>query len=380
MADDVIVEVSRHPDFLEKVLAASVAAMTVLDHEGRIIYANEAAQGILGLTPADVAERTFNDPEWRITAIDGGPFPDEELPFVRVQRTGQAVEGVRHAIVWPDGRRRCLAINAAPLVMEGRPPMVVAGVHDITEQVDAELHLQRSGAELERLAWVSAHHLMEPTRRLLSFAGRLRHHLNEDGNGEAMAELDWMEADAERLRRLIRDMQLHISAAKPRGEIGLREPAAVIAALQPELAAAHPGRVDARVLEIAPDLPPLRIDEPRLRDLLHALLDNALGHAGAGAPPHVRIEGRAVQGGVRCRIIDNGPGIPDEYHERVFEIFERLDGNGAGTGIGLSIARRIVESLGGTIGIEPTPEGGTTVYFELPDRMTRREKNAEPAH
>jgi light-regulated signal transduction histidine kinase (bacteriophytochrome) len=309
---------------------------------------------------------TFNDPEWRITAIDGGPFPDEELPFRRVRDTGEPVEDVRHAIVWPDGRRRYLTINAAPLRLSGQPGMVVAGIHDITDQIRAEEQLRRSSAELERLAWVSSHHLMEPTRRLLSFSSHLRRHLGEAASDGAISDIDYIERDALRLQRLVRDIQVHLSAGDPRGEILCRDPAALIDELRPELARAHPERYEPGALRVAPDLPAASIDEPRFRDLWWALLDNAFLYAGADGAPRVEVSGERRGSRVHYRVADNGPGIPAAYRSRLVPGFERLENSGPGTGIGLPLVRRIVESLGGGVGLEENPGGGLVVVFELP--------------
>jgi signal transduction histidine kinase len=119
-------------------------------------------------------------------------------------------------------------------------------------------------------------------------------------------------------------------------------------------------------------LPAAMLDRPRLTDLFTVLLDNALRH-GQSVDPNVasiiRISGEREDGMSRFRIADNGSGVPVEYLERVFEIFERLSvaNRDVGTGIGLSIARRIVESRHGKIWIENLPQGGAMVVFELPD-------------
>jgi PAS domain S-box-containing protein len=123
---------------LDRIMETSPAGITVVDTSGKIIFANTEAEKILNLIRDKIKQRNYNAPDWHITAFDGGPFPDEELPFRRVMSTGQAVFGVRHAIEWPDGQRRLLSINASPLTdREGLVTGIVAVIEDITERVKA---------------------------------------------------------------------------------------------------------------------------------------------------------------------------------------------------------------------------------------------------
>src|SRR5659263_37090 len=124
---------------LAKILETSLVGITVVDAEGQIFFANRKAEEILGLTKSEINSRVYNDPEWRITTFDGGHFPDEELPFQKVRDTGKAVEDVRHAIVWPDGRTVCLSINASPLTDAGGGfAGMVTSLEDVTEAVETE--------------------------------------------------------------------------------------------------------------------------------------------------------------------------------------------------------------------------------------------------
>lgn len=126
-------------DFMAQINATSVSAITALDENGAIVFANDEAERVLGITHSDVEGRMFDAPEWQITDVDGGPFPMDELPFIRVMKTGEPVYDVRHAIVWPDGRRRILSVNAAPLRQSfGTRARVVCSVTDITERVANE--------------------------------------------------------------------------------------------------------------------------------------------------------------------------------------------------------------------------------------------------
>jgi light-regulated signal transduction histidine kinase (bacteriophytochrome) len=232
--------------------------------------------------------------------------------------------------------------------------------------------LSRANADLTRFAEISAHHLMEPSRRLSSYSQHLRERMDAISDlrrdEEVRNSLDYIERDAARLRNLVRDVQLYLAASEPRGEVRREEAEAVVDALMlrltPRMAAQ--GTAIERTA-----LPPAVLDKPRLGDLFAVLLDNALTHGRPLEPAqslHIRVAGERGEGLSRYRVADNGPGIPAEYRERVFEIFERLATSGeGGSGIGLSIARRIVESRHGRIWIEQGERGGATVVFELPD-------------
>lgn len=230
----------------------------------------------------------------------------------------------------------------------------------------------RAHADLTRFADVSAHHLIAPVRRLSSYTQLLRNELT--AYPQALAEqgveqaLHYLERDAESLRVQLRDIQLYLASGQPRGTVREEDANAVIAALEQRLAQrlAEQGAG----IECGP-LPPAVLDKPRLNDLFAVLLDNALIHArpvDSAQPLRIRISGEQHDGFSRYRVADNGPGIRAEYRERVFDIFERLTAGGeSGSGIGLSIARRIVESRHGRIWIEQAEQGGTAVVFELPN-------------
>ena len=262
------------------------------------------------------------------------------------------------------------------LAVAGSPELrhLISAFNRMAAATQAALEQQRqSNADLTRFAEVSAHHLMEPTRRLGSYAQRLRSRLaalpQACDDAEAGAALDVLERDAARLRGMVRDIQLYLAAGEARGAVQAESAdevlAAVVARLSPRL------RTLGAKIDCAP-LPPAVLDRPRLADLFAILLDNALtyGHpADPGVAPQIRVGGERDGKLSRYRICDNGPGVAGQYRERVFEIFERLAAPGGenGSGIGLSIARRIVESRHGRIWIAGDPQGGAVVTFELPD-------------
>ncbi|MHB0981198.1 MAG: LytS/YhcK type 5TM receptor domain-containing protein [Thermoleophilia bacterium] len=124
----------RDHNLLQTVIETGPVGIVVMDGDGTITLSNARAEHVLGLSSDEIAGRAYNAPEWRVTNLDGGPFPDDELPFRRVVRSGRPVSDVRHAIRVPDGRTVLLSINAAPLLDEaGVPAGVVTSIEDITE-------------------------------------------------------------------------------------------------------------------------------------------------------------------------------------------------------------------------------------------------------
>ena len=238
---------------------------------------------------------------------------------------------------------------------------------DITERKQTEDKLARAHAELQQFTHIAAHHLQEPARRLVSFAQRLRTHLPQEQLNEDIAtSLHFIEQGAARQSALIHDIQWYLASDQPRSAMGKVAVEDVIAKLlqQKESAMRKTGaRVDCNVLC------PAYIDLPRLKDIFSILLDNSLYYCHLKLTPHIQISSELKAGRVIYRFADNGIGIPAEYRERVFAVFERLQvhDNQDSTGIGLAIVRRIVESCGGSVSLQETPGGGTTVVFDLPE-------------
>ncbi len=163
------------------------------------------------------------------------------------------------------------------------------------------------------------------------------------------------------------------SKGKPFAAVDLNEVATgVVSDLETRLAETG-GRVESL------DLPTIASDAIQMRQLLQNLIGNALGFSRKDVAPVVRVSAEIIDGleanddhqsGGVCRIsvADNGIGFDEKYLDRIFAIFQRLQGRGEyeGTGIGLAICRRIVERHGGTITARSTPGAGSTFLITLP--------------
>ncbi len=228
--------------------------------------------------------------------------------------------------------------------------------------------LNLANSELQRFAEVSAHHLQEPARRLVSYARLLRDSLlsRDADKAETGLALQYIEEGAERLRHLLRDIQLYLAAAEPRGKVSAMSTEKVLAEVMEELAGAIK-QAEARFI-LSP-LPPVYLDRLRLQDIFKILITNALQYSRPGVPPRISISGEKRGQMVCLRLEDNGRGIPSPYHERVFGVFERLqhtDLEQKGTGIGLAIVRRIVQSYSGRVWLKNAAQEGAVVELLLP--------------
>ncbi len=266
-----------------------------------------------------------------------------------------------------DGEYRWLINTGVPRFIDDKTFLgYIGSCVDITERKQIEDKLARAHAELEQFTRIAAHHLQEPARRLVSFAQRLQAQMPTDPlNEDALASLHFIEQGAVRQSALVRDIQLYLAAGQPRSAMEKVAVAEVIANLlehKVSLMRETGAQVDYN------NLPSVCIDRPRLKDVFSILLDNALQYRHSERVLHVRISGELRSGRAVYRFADNGIGIPAEYRERVFGVFERLQVNDDqnSTGIGLAIVRRIIESCDGSVTLQETPDGGTTVLFDLP--------------
>jgi two-component system sensor histidine kinase KdpD len=118
---------------------------------------------------------------------------------------------------------------------------------------------------------------------------------------------------------------------------------------------------------VSETLPVVDADPVLLERAIANIVDNALRFAPPGAP--VRVEAGAIAGRVDLRVVDTGPGIPPSDREEVFRPFQRLGDtpNGTGVGLGLAVARGFVVAMGGDLTAEDTPGGGTTMVLSLPE-------------
>ena len=167
---------------IETILQTVPAAVTRVNPDGEIVYANDRAETHLGIEPSEVTDRTYNDPEWEITDTDGEPLPEDELPFAQIMRSGEPVSGIRHNILTKDSSYLTVEINGTPVFDDaGEIESVVFAIRDVTDK-------QERVQELERYKILHDH---SPTHTVLLGAdGRVNYH-NLPPNYKIAAD-DWV--------------------------------------------------------------------------------------------------------------------------------------------------------------------------------------------
>jgi len=359
---------------LHAIIDSAEFSIITIDENGSIQSMNQAALRVFGYTADEVLGSN-------VSMLMPDPHRQRHDGYIRhYLETGQArIIGKPRELVAmrKDGSTFPMELTVSEMSILGQRAFT-GMIHDITLRKEAEARLltrsaalARANRELNRFAEVSAHHLVEPIRRLGSYTQLLRaslHHIEEAHTDKLVQmELDTLENDASRLRILVRDIERYVSAGLPSDDVAMTDANLVVHSIQQQLAKQidHHG---AR-LQVTP-LPAANMDRGRLSTLFCVLIENALTH-GSPADPSVAllvdISGEREGQLSRYRVRDNGNGIPVDFSERVFNIFERLETGPSGTGIGLSIARRIVESCAGRIWIENNAGQGAIVVFELPD-------------
>lgn len=347
-----------------EVFANALEGIVVTDAAARIISANQAMcdatgyerEELVGATPAlfrsNMHDQAFFQGFWSVLTSEG-------------RWQGEIWNRRKSGAVFPEWLSVSRISDGA-----GHAIRYVGIYTDISEQKAAQQKLQFNNAELFRLTEVMAHHLQEPTRRLVTFSQKLKAAIGDAVVSEdAAISLAFIAEQAAKLRALIRDIQLYLAADQPMGEIRPLDLAAVVAAVMAtradELAA-----IGAET-RIDPDLPDVVLDHRRLGDLIGILLDNAIRYRRPETPLRIHVSAASVNQMVQLRFSDNGCGIPEMFRERVFSVFERLRPQSGedSTGIGLAILRRVAEQGNGRTWIEETPGGGTTVVLELPAGM-----------
>ncbi len=236
---------------------------------------------------------------------------------------------------------------------------------ELSCQLETQQHaLERSNLELEQFVYTVSHDLKTPLVTSLGFIGMMRELAAEGEAEEALAQLDVLERSNKKMSQLLTDLLDLSRVGRVETALHVVEPNAVVSDVLELLS----GRLKSEgcTVRVSPNLPAVRANPTRFEQLIENLVSNALKYGRpAQGPFEIRIDGRKLGNDrVLLRVRDLGPGIPPQHHERVFGLFNRLTRGGEGTGIGLAIVKRVMETSGGTVRIVSSGSGDGCI-FEL---------------
>jgi len=225
--------------------------------------------------------------------------------------------------------------------------------------------LERSNRDLEQFAYVASHDLQEPLRKVSSFCQLLKRRYGGQLDERADSYIAFAVDGATRMQRLINELLAFSRVGRLTGGMESVDLNDVADAALGQLETVR-DEVDAVVT--VGELPTVRGEAPLLTQLLANLVGNALKFRRPGLRPEVTVTARPHPDGWEVSVADNGIGVEPEYAEKVFVIFQRLHSREAypGTGIGLAMAKKIVEYHGGRIWLDSDRTDGATVRFTLP--------------
>ena len=330
-------------------------AMALAGLDDRVQWANTAwcrltGYGLDELAALTVAELTH--PEDR----------DEAAAGRRAVGAGEVPAHQAEArLLRPDSRTVWALITCSP-VDQG----LVVQMVDVTERKRQLLDLTRSNGELSSFAFLAAHELKSPLQAITGFAALLDRAFGPALDPQAQEFVGWIVGGAARMNALVEDLLTYCAVDSDDAGSEDVELAEVVAGCFEELDLEISRR---RAVVSAGPLPVVTGDPMQLAQLLRNLVSNAVKFVPEDRVPEVHVSAERGAEVWTVTVADNGIGVEDESRDRIFAMFERLHPRERfrGTGIGLSICKRIIERRGGRIWVEANPGGGSRFRFTLPD-------------
>jgi two-component system, sensor histidine kinase and response regulator len=263
----------------------------------------------------------------------------------------------------PADEARGLAVGAADFIQKPfSPPVLLARVSNHLKLSQTARQLRNRNEELESFSYSVSHDLRAPLRAINGFASILRSTAETKLDAGELDLLDRVIGNSVKLGRLIDDILVYSRATRRAGETGKVNLDRVARVLASELESEAPNAE----IDIG-TLPSVIGDETALRQALENLLRNAIKFSSTREHPHIEVRAAVRGRELVFQVRDNGVGFDMRFAAKLFGIFQRLHSESEfpGTGVGLAIVKRIVESHGGRIWFEAEPDRGATFFFTL---------------
>lgn len=360
-----ITERLRLETAFQNIFDASPFGLLMVDAKNRIVMGNPQIQEIFGYEREQLrgmALEQFIPDRYRPDhAHETAAY--RARPEVRSMGSNRDLTALRK-----DGKEVPVEIGLSPVQWKGEP-MTLAAITDISLRKKMELDLRQANSNLEEFAHVASHDLSSPLIGISGLAEWALEDLGEQCPESVRNNLERIQERVRRMERLIRDLLAYARAGKTSAEVAMVDLVKMlegILLLQPM----PPGFT----FEMEVDILAFQAAPTPLETVLRNLVGNAVKH-------HDRAEGlvrvKAEADGSFCRftVADDGPGIPENARERIFQIFQTLSSTrkGESNGIGLAIAKRLVEAHGGTIAVRSANgQRGAEFIFRWP-RFIRKQ-------
>lgn len=346
---------------LNNAMESTVEGISQVDHQGRYVYVNEAYANNCGYKVDELVAKTWT------FIVHKEDLELVQAAYKKMLVKGKAVEEARG--VKKDGT---IFHGQITMVSQFDDEGTLVGHHcfmvDISDRKLAEERLFESNMELSRFAYVASHDLQEPLRMVASFTQLLDEEYGHKLNEEAQSYIKFITDGAKHARLLIEDLLSYASLENNEAKLELidcfEECSKVIESYSKSLDGI---KANIRLNR----LPTIEATPLQINRLFQNLISNAIKYSSESRPLQVVVDCEELDNSWLFSVSDNGIGIKEEYLDQVFIIFKRLHDKKRyqGTGIGLAICQKVVESLGGKIWVESTVDQGTTFWFTIPKQL-----------
>ena len=344
----------------QSLIENSPDAISLIDAQGEILYGSPSTTKLFGYLPEELVGRNCLE----LIHPEDRDHSSRALQEVLAKPPGplQLDARVRHK----DGNYSWVESTVSNLLFEFEVQAIVVHQRDINKRRVAEVEgkqhaeeLARCNLRLEEFAYTAAHDLREPLRTISAFTEMLVQQTQMDANAKQIAK--FIVDGAARMSTLVDDLLSFAST-------GMHEPPRCVdlqdAVAQARQNVALPIKESGAMVTVD-RLPIVRSNEIHLVRLFQNLIGNAVKYCGEESP-EIHVTSEQLGPDWVIRIKDNGIGIAQKYHHRIFEPFKRLhDRQITGTGLGLAVCKKIVEGLGGTIWVESELGAGSTFCFTI---------------
>jgi PAS domain S-box-containing protein len=374
-------DLEQQKEWFRVTLSSIGDGVIVTDREGRVVFMNHESERLTGWNSVEALLKPLAQVFHLINETTREKLEDPAKSVFRERR----IVGVANSsvLVARNGDEYPIEDSAAPISdSAGNVLGVVVVFHNAAEirQAQAELRvhseelerrvrerttaLQRTVSELEAFSYTVSHDLRSPLRAMQGFAQAVLEDYGDKVDEQGRKYLGRIKNAAERLDRLIQDLLSYTRVAREDAPLVPLDADKILRDIIENYPNLHAPAAEVEVLGV---IPRVLGREASLTQVLSNLLGNAAKFVPEGTVPHIRAWGEEIKDRVRIWIEDNGIGIGSQDHERIFQMFVQVNGSQlyGGTGVGLAIVKKAVESMHGTVGLESVEDGGTRFWVEL---------------